>query len=195
MRRSLSPASSCWTRTTLPRARLKASSSAAKVCASQGDDGAASRRCSRRMRRTVLRESFSTRLISRRLRPCALRTRTLLRISVRVVIGISLDVSTKAFKILVNERYGRHQLLGRRTQIRQSFAHTADQHIDASQIDLAAAFRAIAQTLAHALLDALLQGCLEQMRMVDQAFSSNTAGLLVMLEPAAQLAGGQWRDR
>src|SRR6516162_114424 len=184
MRRSLSPVSSCWTRTTLPRARLKASSSAVKVCASQGDDGAASRRCSRRMRRTVLRESFSRRLISRRLRPCALRTCTLLRISVRVLIGIPLDVPTKCFETRLNERYRSHQVLGQRTQIRQSLAHAADQHIDASQIDLAAAFRAIAQTLAHALLDALLQGCKEQPRMVDQPFSSHTASLLIMLKPA-----------
>jgi hypothetical protein len=41
------------------------------------------------------------------------------------------------------------------------------QHIDASQVRLAAAFRTIAQALARALLDALLQGSHEQMRMLD----------------------------
>jgi len=64
------------------------------------------------------------------------------------MIDIPLDVLTKSFKILLNEGYGGHQLLGQRTQIWQSFANAADQHIDAPQIDLTAAFRPIAQTLA-----------------------------------------------
>jgi hypothetical protein len=60
----------------LPPARANASSSLASVCGLQG--GAAP---SRRMRRTLLRDSLSRRLISRRVRPCASRTRTLSRIS------------------------------------------------------------------------------------------------------------------
>jgi hypothetical protein len=49
------------------RAAEGVSSSRARICASQGDDAGASRSCSRRIRRTVLRESLSRRLISRRL--------------------------------------------------------------------------------------------------------------------------------
>jgi hypothetical protein len=111
------------------------------------------------------------------------------------MIDIPLDVLTKGFKIPLNKGGRDHQVLGQRAQIWQSFANTANQHIDAPQIDLAAAFRPIAQTLAHALLDALLQGGKEQMRMADQPFSGDAAGLLIMFEPAAQLAGGQRRDR
>jgi hypothetical protein len=73
-------------------------------------------------------------------------------------MDIPLDVLTKGFKIPLYEGYRGQQLLGQRTQIWQSFANAADQHIDTPQIDLAATFRPIAQTLAHALLDALLQG-------------------------------------
>jgi hypothetical protein len=80
------------------------------------------------------------------------------------MIDIPLDVLTKGFKIALNEGYGGHQLLGQLTEIWQSFADAADQHIDAPQIDLTAAFRPIAQMLAHALLDAPLQGG-KQMRM------------------------------
>jgi hypothetical protein len=110
-------------------------------------------------------------------------------------MDIPLDVLTKGFKIPLYEGYRGHQLLGQRTQIWQSFANAADQHIDTPQIDLAATFRPIAQTLAHALLDALLQGGKEQMWMADQPFSGDAAGLLIMLYPAAQLAGGVRRDR
>jgi hypothetical protein len=49
-----------------------------------------------------------------------------------VVLGISLDVLTKGFKVRLNKGYGCHQLLGQRTQIRQLLAHAADQHSDAS---------------------------------------------------------------
>jgi len=101
------------------------------------------------------------------------------------MIDIPLDVLTKGFKIPLNAGCGGHQLLGQRTEIWQSFANAADQHIDAPQIDLTATFRPVSQTLAHALLDALLQGGKEQMRMADQPFSGGAAGLLIMLEPAA----------
>ena len=93
-----------------------------------------------------------------------------------VVFGISLDVLTKGFKLRLNAGYGSRQLRRQRTQTRQSLAHAADQHIDASQFQLAAAFRTIAQALADALLAAFLKGGKEQMRMIDQTFAGEAAG-------------------
>jgi hypothetical protein len=61
------------------------------------------------------------------------------------------------------------------------------------QIDLAFAFGAGAQTLADALLSTFLQGLDEQLRVADQTFARRAARPLVMLEPAAQLTGGQRR--
>src|SRR5262249_17858768 len=83
----------------VPCARLKASSSLAKTAASQGSDGVRSPAFSRRMRRTALRDSFKSRLISRRLWPCALRSFTPLRISIGIMLAQPLDVVLQAFEV------------------------------------------------------------------------------------------------
>src|ERR1700720_4086406 len=170
-------------RTTLPPPRAKASSSLASVCGAQGGGAAASR--SRRMRRTVLRESFSRRLISCRLRPCSLRTRALLRISIAILLGIPVDLVAKGVKVRAQARHGVHQSRGQGPQTRQSLAQPRDPRCDAPQIDHAFAFGAGAQTLAEALLGTFLQGLDEQLRMADQPLARRPVRPLVMLEPAA----------
>ena len=81
-------ASNSCARTTLPRVRSKMASSIASVCASHGGAALAWRSGARRMRRTVLRDSLSSRLISRKVRPCACRVRTALRISGGIMFAI-----------------------------------------------------------------------------------------------------------
>src|SRR5262249_31687 len=56
------------------------------------------------MRRTALRDTFSSRLISRRLWPCALRSFTPLRISIGIMFAIPLDVVSKTHKVYLRAR-------------------------------------------------------------------------------------------
>ena len=149
----------------------------------------------RRMRRTVLRDSLSARLISRRVRPCALSTRTLLRISVGMMLGMALDVVAKSLEAVLHTSDGVHHGRGQWANSWQSLAHARDDHVDAPKIDLALAFRPVAQTLVEALLITFLTSLDKQMRMDDQTFTGGTARLLVMCEPTAQVTGGQRRGR
>ena len=64
------------------------------------------------MRRTVLRDSASRRLISRRLCPCACRVRTALRISVGVMRVLSLDLVDQGVDRRPQTRHGRDQRQG-----------------------------------------------------------------------------------
>src|SRR5262249_26542698 len=103
------------------------------------------------MRRTALRDSFSSRLISRRLWPCAFSSRTPLRISIGIMFVIPFDVVLKALEVSLRARQRRHQLRRDRVQHRQPLAHPADQLIDPPQVGLALAFRAVTQALARLL--------------------------------------------
>jgi len=81
------------------------------------------------------------------------------------MLGIPLDVVAKRREACLHASNGVHHDLGQRTKSRQPLAHARDDHVDASQIALAFAFRAIAQTLAAALLGALLLGLDKQVRV------------------------------
>jgi hypothetical protein len=105
--RLVSLASSCWTRTTLPRARSKASSSLAAICDPPAGRAVAPRSPARKIRRTVLRESFSSRLISRRLSPCAFKVCTLLRISLGIIF-FPLDVVAEGLEAGLQPKHGAH---------------------------------------------------------------------------------------
>jgi len=109
---------SCCTRATLPPARAKASPSRASISGSQDGTGAAS--ALRRMQRTVLRDSLSARLISGRVRPCALSTRTLLRISVGMMLGMALDVVAKSLEAVLHTSDGPSTAASGNGQIRGS---------------------------------------------------------------------------
>ena len=163
----------------------------ASVCGSQGGASAASP--SRRIRRTVLRDSLSRRLISRSVCPCALRTRTLLRISLGMMLGMVFDVVAKGVKADLQAKNGVHHGPGQWTERRQSFAQARDDHVEAPQIGLARAFRAVAQALAGMLLGTVPHGLDEQVRVADQTVAGGVTRSLVMHEPAAQRAGGQRR--
>ena len=98
------------------------------------------------MRRTALRDSFSSRLISRRLWPCAFSSRTPLRISIGIMFAIPFDVVLKALEVSLRARQRRHQLRRDWDQHGKPLAHPADQLIDAPQVGLALAFRTVARS-------------------------------------------------
>src|SRR5262245_6907417 len=145
------------------------------------------------MRRTALRDSLSSRLISRRLWPCAFKSRTPLRISIGIMFAIPFDVVLKALEVSLCAREGSHQLRGDRTQHRQSLAHAADQLIDPPQVGLALAFGAVAQALARLLLGTLIDRLQKQAGMIDHPLANAASGLLIVLEPLTQLSSREPR--
>src|SRR5262245_53568939 len=146
------------------------------------------------MRRTALRDSLSNRLISRRLWPCDLSSRTPLRISIGIMFAVPLDVVLEAFEVSLRPRERLHQLRRYRGEHSQPLAHTTDQLVDA-KVSLVLALRADAQSVGPILRGALVQSLHEQLRMLDHAFAHCTAILLVMRKPTLQLAGRQSRFR
>src|SRR6516225_7258884 len=175
----------------MPRARPKASSSLAKVAASQGGDGARSPSFSRRMRRTALRDSFNSRLISRRLWPCALRSFTPLRVSIGIILAIPFDVLLQSFEVSLGAAERLHQLWRERGEHPQALAHAADQLVDPPQVRFALALWANTQALDRRLCGTLPQCFQEQARVIKHPLANAALCFLVMLEPYTQLSGGE----
>src|SRR5215472_12770787 len=92
----------------------------------------------------------------RRMRPCACRVRTLMRISVGVMLGIPLDVVADGVKAGLETGHRAHHRVRQWTQSGQPLAQARDDHVEASQVGLAFAFRALAQELAALLFGAFL---------------------------------------
>ena len=102
------------------------------------------------MRRTVLRDSASRRLISRRLCPCACKLRTAVRISVGVMHVLPLKRGGQGVDRRPQAWRGRDQRRRQRAQRRHTLAQTCDHRLEAAQIADAFAFGAVAQALAGA---------------------------------------------
>ena len=102
------------------------------------------------MRRTVLRDSASRRLISRRLCPCACRVRTAVRISVGVMRVLPLKRGGQGVDRRPQAWRGRDQRRRQRAQRRHTLAQACDHRLEAAQIADAFAFGAVAQALAGA---------------------------------------------
>src|SRR5271165_3326330 len=184
-----SSASSSRTRTTLPRAteharegRAKAAFSRPSVASSHGGASAILPAGCRRMRRTVLRERASRRLISRRLCPCACKLRTAVRISVGVMRVLLLKRGCQSVDRRPQARRGRDQRQWHRAQRGHTLAQTCDHRLKAAQIADAFAFGAVAQALAGVARLVRPPGVDEQPRLADHAFAGGARGLLVTLE-------------
>ena len=100
------------------------------------------------MRRTVLRDRASRRLISRRLCPCACKLRTAVRISVGVMRVLPLQCGCQGVDRRPQAGRGRDQRRRHRAQRRHTLAQTCDHRLKAAQIAEAFAFGAVAQALA-----------------------------------------------
>src|SRR5271166_3531256 len=200
-----SSASSSRTRTTLPRARAKAAFSRPSVASSHGGVSATLPAGARRMRRTVLRDRASRRLISRRLCPCACKLRTAVRISVGVMRVLPLKRGCQgvdrplvwhsngyAAGTLASLARGRDQRRWYRAQRGHTLAQTCDHRLKAAQIAEAFAFGAVAQALAGVARLVCPQGVDEQPGLADHALAGGARCLLIMLEPAPQLPRRQW---
>jgi hypothetical protein len=99
----------------------------------------------------------------------------------------------KAFEVCLRARERGHELRRDRTQHRQPLAYAADQLIDAPQVGLTLALRTVAQALARLFFGALIQRLQKQARVIDHPLANAASGLLVMLEPQAELARRQPR--
>src|SRR5690349_20324244 len=130
------------------------------------------------MRRTVLRDRASRRLISRRLCPCACRVRTAVRISVGVMRTLSQDLVDQRLDSGPQTGHGVDQRQGQRTQSRQTLPEARKDRLDAAQVSDAFAFRSVAQALTGTLPAVLAQGVEEQTGMADHAFTGATQGFL-----------------
>src|SRR5208283_809962 len=187
-----SSASSSRTRTTLPRARAKAAFSLPNVASSHGGVSATLPAGARRMRRTVLRDRASRRLISRRLCPCACKLRTAVRISVGVMRVLLLKRGCQSVDRRPQARRGRDQRQWHRAQRGHTLAQTCDHRLKAAQIADAFAFGAVAQALAGVARLVRPPGVDEQPGLADHALAGGARCLLIMLEPAPQLPRRQW---
>ena len=107
------------------------------------------------------------------------------------MLGIPLDVVADGFEAGLETGPRAHHRVRQWTQSGQPLAR--DDHVEASQVGLAFAFRALAQELAALLFGAFLLRLDKQPRVVNQALAHGVACALVMLEPAAQRARGQRR--
>ena len=145
------------------------------------------------MRRTVLRDSASRRLISRRLCPCACKVRTAVRISVGVMRVLPLERGCQGVDRRPQARRCRDQRRRHRTQRGHTLAQTCDHRLEAAQIADAFAFGAAAQALAGAARLVRPQGVEEQAGFADHALADGARGLLVVFEPALQFPGRQRR--
>jgi hypothetical protein len=107
-----------------------------------------------------------------------------------MMLGMALDVVAKSLEAVLHTSDGVHRGLGQWANSWQSLAHARDDHVDTPKIGLALAFRPVAQALVEVLLVTFLTSLYEQLRMVDQTFTGDTARLLIMCEPTAQITGG-----
>lgn len=104
------------------------------------------------------------------------------------MLAIPLDVVAQGIDGRLQAGSGAGQHLEQGNEKAQALVQAGDDRLDALQIGDALAFGTVAQPRACLLLAPLLLGLKEEARMADQAFAGGAAGLLIVFEPAAQIA-------
>ena len=108
-------------------------------------------------------------------------------------MAIPFHIVLKAFEVSLRARERRHQLRRDWDQHGKPLAHPADQLVDAPQVGLALAFRAVAQALARLLLGTLIDSLQKQAGVIDHSLANAASGLLIVLEPLTHLSGREPR--